>query len=104
MREIKRFRLLFGPHLRVLLSHLVLYGFVYPDDRESVPPRVLRALTDCLQDEPAGAGGRPLCQGTLLSRTQYLADTEEWGYADPRLAPLGPMTEEQLARWTDAGR
>jgi hypothetical protein len=94
----------FGPHWCILLSHLVLFNFVYPDDRESVPAGVLHALVERLQHEPHGAGAGPLCQGTLLSRTQYLVDTEEWGYADPRLAPPGPMTEEQVARWTDAGR
>jgi hypothetical protein len=92
----------FGPHWRVLLSHLILFGFVYPDDRESVPARVLQTLTARLRDEPADTGR--LCRGTLLSRTQYLVDTEEWGYADPRLAPRGPMTEDQIVRWTDAGR
>src|SRR5262249_37596961 len=46
----------FGPHWRVLLSHLVLFGFVYPDDRDSVPAEVLRSLAARLQDEPAGAG------------------------------------------------
>jgi hypothetical protein len=98
----------FGPHWRLLLSHLVLFGFVYPDDPERVPAHVLRGLTARLHDEPAAGapagGAAPLCRGTLLSRTQYLADTEEWGYADPRLAPRGPLTREQLARWTDGGR
>lgn len=94
----------FGAHWRILLSHLVLYGFVYPDDRESVPPRLVRTLASRLLEEPPVAPETRLCQGTLLSRTQYLPDTEEWGYADPRLAPPGPMTAEQLARWTDAGR
>jgi Nucleotidyl transferase of unknown function (DUF2204) len=94
----------FGSHWRVLLSHLVLFGFVYPHDRESVPARVLHALVGRLLEEPAETPGEPLCRGTLLSRTQYLADTEEWGYADPRLRPAGPMSEEQVVRWTDAGR
>jgi hypothetical protein len=94
----------FGPHWRVLLSHLVLFGFVYPDDRDSVPAGVLRTLTARLHEEPAGGRAEHLCRGPLLSRTQYLADLEEWGYDDARLAPLGRMTEEQVERWTDAGR
>jgi hypothetical protein len=94
----------FGPHWRILLSHLVLFGFVYPEDRESVPGEVLHTLVERLQNEPTSAGASPLCQGTLLSRTQYLVDLEEWGYADPRLAPLGRLTQDQIARWTDAGR
>jgi Uncharacterised nucleotidyltransferase len=94
----------FGPHWRILLSHLVLFGFVYPDDQESVPAWVLRSLLARFHHEPSGTLNGRVCQGTLLSRTQYLPDIEEWGYADPRLAPLGTMTKEQIVPWTDAGR
>ena len=38
-----------------------------------------------------------LCQGTLLSRAQYLVDIDEWGYEDARLLPRGGMTPEQVA-------
>jgi hypothetical protein len=94
----------FGAHWRVLLGHLILFGFVYPDDRESIPPAILEALTARLHQENAPTASPPLCRGPLLSRVQYLADIEEWGFLDPRLAPLGPMTKEQVVRWTDAGR
>ena len=44
-------------------------------------------------------------RGSLVSQmTQYLADTEQWGYHDPRVAPLGNMSSEQVTAWTDAGR
>ena len=43
-----------------------------------------------------------VCQGTLLSRAQYLVDVEEWGYEDARVTPRGSMTEEQIAVWTAA--
>ena len=43
-----------------------------------------------------------LCQGTLLSRAQYLVDIDEWGYEDARLHPRGAMTEDQIADWTAA--
>ncbi|MFL5343135.1 MAG: hypothetical protein ACJ8F7_23635 [Gemmataceae bacterium] len=92
----------FGPNWRVLLSHLILFGFVYPDDRRNVPEPVLRALAARPFEEPAD--GDTVCRGPLLSRTQYLTDTEEWGFADPRLEPAGPLNAEQLTRWTDAGR
>ena len=94
----------FGPHWRVLLSHLVLFGFVYPGHRDGVPAEVVRDLAAKLLEEPAGVGDGRLCAGPLLSRTQYVIDTEEWGYADPRLAPLGRMNAEQVTHWTDAGR
>jgi hypothetical protein len=92
----------FGPHGRVLLAHLILFGFVYPDARDNVPPRVLNNLLAGL--EHRSPTGHTACLGPLLSRTQYLADVEEWGYADPRLQPDGPLSPEQLERWTDAGR
>ena len=38
--------------------------------------------------------------GTILSRAQYLVDVERWGYADPRLAPQGNLTEHEAAIWT----
>jgi hypothetical protein len=93
----------FGPHWRVLLSHLVLFGYVYPAERGRVPKHILDVLLRRLQGEldnaPALAG---LCQGTLLSREQYLPDLQQWGYQDARLQPRGPMTEEQVEIWTDA--
>jgi hypothetical protein len=92
----------FGHHWRVLLAHLLLFGFVYPGDRDSIPAGVLRELVSRLQDGLDGSDH--LCMGTLLSRTQYLTDIEAWGYADPRVTPLGPLTEQQVASWTDAGR
>lgn len=91
----------FGPHWRVLLSHLVLFGFVYPGERGRVPEWVMEELLARLQEEtrtPA-ADGR-LCQGTLLSRAQYLKDVEEWGYRDARLGPDGTMSRKDVTRWT----
>ena len=43
-----------------------------------------------------------VCQGTLLSRQQYLVDVDEWGYEDARVRPRGAMTEEQVEEWTAA--
>jgi hypothetical protein len=43
-----------------------------------------------------------VCQGTLLSRAQYLVDIDEWGYEDARAVPRGSMTEAQIEEWTAA--
>jgi hypothetical protein len=94
----------FGPHRRLLLGHLILFGFVYPDDRENIPAEVIADLNAPRKDDVPRGDGPRLCRGLLLSRTQYLIDAEEWRYADPRLPPLGAMTQEQIVRWTDAGR
>ena len=93
----------FGPHWRVLLSHLVLFGFIYPAEQGKIPEEVLRELSGRLLAERARAGnGQPVCQGTYLSRMQYLNDTEKWGYADARLEPRGPLSREDITHWTAA--
>jgi hypothetical protein len=87
----------------VLLAHLVLFGFIYPAERASIPDAVMRELLGRLDAEPAGdPSAERLCRGTLLSRAQYLPDIGWWGYQDARLAPHGPMTAEEIARWTAA--
>jgi hypothetical protein len=93
----------FGPHWRLLLSQLVLFGFVYPSERNRVPGWVMNDLLARLQAE--GAAPPPderVCQGTLLSREQYLIDIARWGYLDPRERPRGNMTHGDLLKWTRA--
>ena len=91
----------FGDAWRILMAHLVMFGFVYPGERAAVPPGVLSELSTRLQRELGTAeGGAPVCRGTLLSRAQYLVDVERWGYADPRLAPHGNLTEREAEIWT----
>jgi hypothetical protein len=93
----------FGPHWRVLLAQLVLFGFIYPGERHLVPDWVMYGLATRLQAETAAPSPEVrACQGTLLSREQYLPDVERWGYRDPRRQPEGPLTPDDLARWTRA--
>lgn len=103
-RELNWQRLLdrFGQHWRVLLAHLVLFGFVYPSERDVVPKWVMDQLTSRLRNEvQTDTGDERICQGTLLSRAQYLVDIEHWGYADARIAD-GYMQEADVELWTDA--
>ncbi len=92
----------FGAHGRVLLAHLILFGYVYPEERAAIPAKIFEKLYARL-DERASLDKRA-CQGTFLSRTQYLIDIEDWGYTDPRLEPVGSLTKDQVTAWTDAGR
>lgn len=91
----------FGVHWRVLLAHLVLYGFVYPGERSRIPAALLDELTERLRresrDEPPATR---LCAGTLLSREQYLVDVEQLGYADARIVPRGNLTPAHAEHWT----
>jgi hypothetical protein len=93
----------FGPHWRVLLSHLVLFGYTYPGERDKVPAGVLDELLGRLRGEADGTPPRErVCRGTFLSREQYLPDVQRWGYQDARLLPHGPMSEAEVAHWTAA--
>jgi predicted nucleotidyltransferase len=92
----------FGPHWRVLLSHLVLFGFIYPSERRRIPEALLRRGLHLLQEEMRHAPTRRICRGTLTSRAQYLVDVQLWGYEDARLLPHGAMTEGEASIWTAA--
>jgi hypothetical protein len=92
----------FASHPRLLLAHLLLFGFVYPGDRDVVPARVMRLLWRRVQRERPAR--RRDCRGPLLSRAQYLVDIKRWGYRDPRLAPEGSMSAGEVAAWTRAMR
>lgn len=101
----RRLFIRFGSNWRVLLAHLVLFGFVYPGERDKVPARVMEALTKRLLAETALApteADKERCRGTLISREQYLIDVEQWGLSDGRLQPEGPMSAEEIAIWTEA--
>jgi hypothetical protein len=91
----------FGDHWRVLLSHIILFGFVYPDKRQNVPAWVLDELVRRLSVSRPNLNN-DICYGTLLSREQYLYDLEHLKYRDGRSQPHGPMTEEQIEIWTAA--
>ena len=89
---------LFGPHGAVLLSHLILFGYVFPAERGRVPAWVIDRLWQQCREDPA-AGRRPeLCRGTLLSRSQYEFDLQRRGCADARLLPHGTLTALQAAQ------
>lgn len=93
----------FDTRWRVLLAHLVLYGFVYPGEAEPAPRWLMDDLLGRLTRERRGLeSDERICQGTLLSRAQYLVDVEYAGYADARLEPRGTMSREDVAHWTAA--
>jgi predicted nucleotidyltransferase len=94
----------FGPHWRILLAHLTLFGYIYPGERYRVPQWLMDTLTSRLADE---VRQRPdsdphVCAGTLLSREQYLHDVDQLGYTDGRLTPASTMTREDVVTWTVA--
>jgi hypothetical protein len=92
----------FGADWRVLLSHLILFGYIYPGERAQIPAPVMDDLITRLRSETRTTGPERLCRGTLLSRQQYLVDVQEWGLRDARLEERVQMSEKEIADWTDA--
>ena len=92
----------FGSQWRVLFSHLILFGFIYPGERSRIPNWVMDELSQRLQQEGNSTPvEEKLCQGTLLSPLQYQIDVEQWGYEDARLSPTGNMTAKEISQWTE---
>src|SRR6266403_2115418 len=58
----------FGPDWRVLLSHLVLFGYIYPGERAKIPSAIMDDLIARLRSERGTGGATRICNGTLLSR------------------------------------
>jgi hypothetical protein len=97
----------FGDHWRVLFSHLVLFGFIYPSERSRVPEWVMSHLIQQLQQETQAApnlespNAEKVCQGTLLAPLQYQPDVKEWGYQDARLRPPSNLSQADIEQWTE---
>jgi hypothetical protein len=90
----------FKGHERVLLSHVLLFGYAFPTDRRNVPDWVIDDLVERVRSEPPAT--EKVCRGTSLSRQQYLIDIRERGYLDSRLQPRGPMSKDEVDHWTAA--
>ncbi len=91
----------FGSNWRVLLSHLVLFGFIYPSDGHRLPGWVMQDLIGRLEAACSAPASRPrVCRGTVLSRQQYLVDVKNWGYRDARRLPDNPMSDAEIWTWT----
>jgi predicted nucleotidyltransferase len=92
----------FGPDWRVLLSHLVLFGYIYPGERDKIPNAIMNDLIARLRSEKGTVETTRICNGTLLSRKQYLLDIQERGFRDARLQARVHMNAKDIAHWTRA--
>ena len=88
----------FGRHWPVLFAHLVLYDYIYPSERDRVPGSVLAQLGERLAPHLRQSIDEKICNGTFLSRAQYLVDIEQLGFIDGRVNTAGGnLTAEQVA-------
>lgn len=93
----------FGSNWRVLFTHILLFGFIYPGSRSTIPEWVTSEMLTRMQGESGNASTdlKSLCRGTLISRQQYLADLAA-GLEDARLQPVGNMSRQEIDHWTAA--
>ena len=91
-RLLRRFK----EHERVLLAHLVLYGYVYPTEGHRVPEWVIERLVKLTGEEKAPR--ERLCRGTNVAQKEYLPAVRQLGFVDARLKPRGPLTREELSQ------
>ena len=83
-------------HWEILLVHLITFRFAFPSDKEQVPGWVMRELMGRLQErEEKEASPDRICRGTLLSRQQYLHETNVQGYLDAREVEVSGWTGDQ---------
>ena len=92
----------FGPNWPLLLTYLTFFTFVYPSERHRIPAALFEELIGRLQGSLATPqnGDERVCQGTLVSRAQYMVDIGQYGFLDARLAPRGNMSPEDAIFWT----
>ena len=87
----------FNSHWRVLFSHLILFGYVYPSERSKVPEWLMAELARRIRLEMNSVPpAERLCQGTLLSWSQYLIGIEQGAYEDARHPPRGNLSRPQI--------
>ena len=90
----------FGPDWRVLLSHLILFGFIFPSEKDRIPRTILEELLRRVVESETEPDR--VCRGTLLSRVQYLPDVREGRLRDARLDPRVGLSWSEVEAWSEA--
>jgi hypothetical protein len=92
----------FDRYWPLLLTHLTMFAFVYPSERHRIPSAIFEELIGRLQGQIASGqnGAERVCQGTLVSRGQYMIDIGQYGFLDARVQPRGRMSPEDAIFWT----
>jgi hypothetical protein len=97
-RLVKRF----DTDWRVLWSHLILFGLIFPSKRNLIPLDLMKEFAARgVREQTESALVDPVCNGTLLSRIQYQSDLGD--FLDGRLTGRSAMTAEELQRWVESG-
>ena len=78
------------------------FGFIYPEQRLRIPDWFMHEMIRRLKlDMQCLPSDRRVCQGTLLSWSQYLVDMDRGDYEDARQMPRGRLSSEETQYMTD---
>jgi hypothetical protein len=81
--EWRRLMSYLDQYWEVLLIHLINFGFIYPTERKRVPQWLMDELAERLAtNAKLPVPTTKICRGRLFSRSDYLVDIKEWGFAD----------------------
>ena len=72
----------FGDYWRVLLSHIILFGFVYPDKRQNVPAWVMDELIAAAEREPARTCRATSATARCCRASSTSTTSIDWKYRD----------------------
>lgn len=76
----------FDRYWEVLFSHLMMFRYAYPFERDAIPDWVMaELLSRTLDTVREGSWEEPICRGNLISRVNYHVDIHHWGFRDGRL-------------------
>jgi hypothetical protein len=76
----------FDRYWEVLFSHLMMFRYAYPSERDSIPDWVMAELMSrTLDSVREGNWEEAICRGNLISRVNYHVDIHHWGFRDGRL-------------------
>lgn len=69
-------------HWHLLLSHLVMFQFVYPSEYRDIVPQWLfeELLSRAHEQYEIPAAMERVCRGPIVDNTQYSVDVKEWDY------------------------
>ncbi|WP_420067704.1 nucleotidyltransferase [Stigmatella aurantiaca] len=75
----------FDRYWEVLFSHLMMFRYAYPCERDCVPDWVMAELMSrTLDTVREGNWEEKICRGNLISRVNYHVDIHHWGYRNGR--------------------
>jgi hypothetical protein len=88
-----------GEHWPLLLAQLLIFGYVYPEAQDRVPPALVERLLEQARGESRRErSGEPVTRGTLVSRFSFAIDVNEWGLRDLRRDAIRDAERKPIIR------